>query len=423
MNEIPAISVVIPTYGRPALVLKALQSVLAQAFDGSFDVHVVDDGGQDDTGAALKALDDPRVHYHWINHGGPAAARNHGVGQSRAPLIAFLDSDTLAQPGWLQAGYDALKAQPALLGIEGRVERAQQYPATPFHRSGRKSSLAGAGSPAMSSIRRDGFLALGGFDQRFTEPCREDSEFAFRAEEAGQRMGFAPQALVRHPVREVGPWRQIHHAREGRFEALIERQHPQAYRRHFKWLDGPPDACLLRGPLPGAVVGAFFAAAGGLVPGLGRHRRALCLVPQAPGGLAGPIAALAQREEELLAPYPSALGLGRLGLPALSPGAGQTGTEDRAAGFDTGTVLALIVVAALYLFSRTPFYTQPLIGEEGIFAQILAASPPDPNYLLAARVNGANIYEAPRHPGPSTPSTRGWAGPCAAWGPRRCLRR
>lgn len=234
-----SVSVIIPTYGRPALACAAAQSALAQALPNSqgFEVIVVDDGGQDGTREALSALGDPRLRCLWVEHGGPAAARNAGARLAQAPLLAFLDSDTLAQPGWLAAGVGALAADADLFGVEGQVLPDRERPLTPFSEA--VTNLRGGRWLSCNLfVRRDEFLALGGFDERFTEPCREDSEFAFRSLAAGKRWIFEPTAVVKHPVRQVPARRAFHHAREGRFEALIERRHPQAYRRHFKALDG-----------------------------------------------------------------------------------------------------------------------------------------------------------------------------------------
>lgn len=233
-----AIAVVIPTYGRPALAAAAAASALAQNLpQGAFEVIVVDDGGQDATREALEALGDPRLRYQWIAHAGPATARNAGAKLSRAPILAFLDSDTLAQPGWLAAGLQRLAAEPGLFGVEGLVEPDSAREATPFTEA--VSNLTGGRWLSCNLfVRREAFLQLGGFDERFTEPCREDSEFAFRVLQSGQAFAFEPAAAVSHPVREVAPARAFHHAREGRFEALIERRHPGAYRRHFKAMDG-----------------------------------------------------------------------------------------------------------------------------------------------------------------------------------------
>lgn len=237
MSAAASVSVVIPTFGRAALACAAARSALEQDLTEGLEVLVVDDGGEDGTGAALAALGDPRLRCLRIEHAGPAAARNAGARAAGAPVLAFLDSDTLARPGWLAAGLARLRAEPGLFGVEGRVEPAAAGELTPF--SEQVSNLQGGRWLSCNLfVRRQAFLELGGFDERFTEPCREDSEFAFRAQGAGLRIAFEPSAVVVHPVRRVGAGRWLHHAREGRFEALIERRHPQAYRRHFKLLDG-----------------------------------------------------------------------------------------------------------------------------------------------------------------------------------------
>ncbi len=86
------VSVIIPTYNRRTLVLRALGSVLEQTFKDS-EILVVDDGSTDDTLEALKDFSQKvRVIRHERNLG-VSAARNTGVRASTAPLVAFLDSD------------------------------------------------------------------------------------------------------------------------------------------------------------------------------------------------------------------------------------------------------------------------------------------------------------------------------------------
>lgn len=89
----PAISVVIPAYNRGKQIIDCVQSVLDQDFS-DFEVLVVDDGSSDDTAGIVEAIDDSRVRC--LRQGtnrGVCAARNRGVLEARAPLIAFLDSD------------------------------------------------------------------------------------------------------------------------------------------------------------------------------------------------------------------------------------------------------------------------------------------------------------------------------------------
>lgn len=89
--SVSAVSVVIPTYNRAALVVRAVQSALAAVEDGD-EIIVVDDGSTDNT-AELLAPFRSRIEYVRAPQGGAGKARNLGVRASRNPLVAFLDSD------------------------------------------------------------------------------------------------------------------------------------------------------------------------------------------------------------------------------------------------------------------------------------------------------------------------------------------
>jgi hypothetical protein len=65
---------------------------------------------------------------------------------------------------------------------------------------------------------------------------------------------------------------------------------------------------------------------------------------------------------------------------------------------DWKSLLAILGLLVLYLASRAPFFMQPLLGEEGIFAHLMAASPAGPDYGLLARVKGEALREPLRHP-------------------------
>ena len=89
----PVVSVVIPTYNRAELVLRAINSVLGQTYQ-NLEIVVVDDYSQDNTEEVVTAIKDKRINYHRhdSNQGG-SAARNTGIEQARGQYIAFLDSD------------------------------------------------------------------------------------------------------------------------------------------------------------------------------------------------------------------------------------------------------------------------------------------------------------------------------------------
>jgi glycosyltransferase involved in cell wall biosynthesis len=106
----PEVSVIIPTYNRRAMLLEAIDSVLAQSFN-AFELIVIDDGSTDGTLEDLTRLGE-KIRLSRIDHRGPAAARNCGVALARAPLLAFLDSDDLWAPTKLERQLAFMRANP-----------------------------------------------------------------------------------------------------------------------------------------------------------------------------------------------------------------------------------------------------------------------------------------------------------------------
>ncbi len=91
---LPDVSVIIPTFNRARKVARSISSVLDQTFT-NYEIIIVDDGSSDGTANSLaqfkhnskiKCLSHPK-------NLGVSAARNNGIMASRAPLLAFLDSD------------------------------------------------------------------------------------------------------------------------------------------------------------------------------------------------------------------------------------------------------------------------------------------------------------------------------------------
>src|SRR4051794_39486521 len=89
-----------------------LESLRAQTVDPSrFEIVIVDDASDDDTPQLLSREAErwgPRLHVIRRDRSeGPAVARNTGWRAAGAPLVAFIDDDCVASPGWLEAGLEA----------------------------------------------------------------------------------------------------------------------------------------------------------------------------------------------------------------------------------------------------------------------------------------------------------------------------
>lgn len=94
MNDnVPLVSVILPTYNRAYIIDRAIKSVLDQTFT-YLELIVVDDGSTDNTEEVVNSFKDPRIRFlcHETNRGA-SAARNTGIKASVGEYIAFNDSD------------------------------------------------------------------------------------------------------------------------------------------------------------------------------------------------------------------------------------------------------------------------------------------------------------------------------------------
>ncbi|MGB3209616.1 MAG: glycosyltransferase [Desulforhopalus sp.] len=90
---IPQVSIVVTCYNYGQFVTECLDSVQNQSFS-DFEVLVVDDGSTDNSEEQiLPFLKDKRFRYIQQKNGGQANAKNRGINESKAELIAFLDAD------------------------------------------------------------------------------------------------------------------------------------------------------------------------------------------------------------------------------------------------------------------------------------------------------------------------------------------
>ena len=230
------VTVVVPVRDRAAALDRCL-TALPEA-----RVVVVDDGSRDAGAVAAVCRRHGARLIRRHTPGGPAAARNAALDDVSTELVAFLDSDCVPEPGWLELLAGAL-ADPRVAAAAPRVRPADPDPERGPARVGPVARFAAARSPldmgdAPAAVRPGARIAyvptaallvrraaLGaGFDSGLRHG--EDVDLVWRMHDAGWRIRYEPAATVRHA--EPDRWRELmaRRYRYGTAAGPLARRHP-----------------------------------------------------------------------------------------------------------------------------------------------------------------------------------------------------
>lgn len=110
----PLISILMPTYNRKEWLGKAIVSVLAQTYP-AWELIIIDDGSESPMEEILESLQDPRIHYHRIEHlGRPGAVRNVALSMAKGEFVFRLDDDDEMDPACLEKMISYFRETPEL---------------------------------------------------------------------------------------------------------------------------------------------------------------------------------------------------------------------------------------------------------------------------------------------------------------------
>lgn len=200
----PIISVIIPTYNRPAYLRQCLKSLAKQSADPSaFEVIVVNDGGTDVSDVILDLSSISGLRLINQQNAGPAAARNHGARLASGEFLAFLDDDCTPLPDWIASILNHATVGILIGGkVINRLENNLYAEACQTLIDFLYLHLAGSSDLFFTSnnlvIARDDFQRIGGFDTGFRTSAGEDRELCIRAERRGLKLIHIPDIRIGH---------------------------------------------------------------------------------------------------------------------------------------------------------------------------------------------------------------------------------
>jgi len=204
----PKISVIIPEYNYPKFLFYTLDSLQKQSFK-DYETILVDDYSVKKPSFNLNIIKNKRLK-------GPAGARNTGILNARADIIAFIDSDCYADKDWLKNIYKNVKQESILMGkikipkssLLGDSISMLGFPAggnLGFENVWKvdKENYTDHISSCNFAIKKSLFKKYGLFDESFPIAGAEDSEFSWRLNQKGEKIKYCEDMLVWHEPRKT----------------------------------------------------------------------------------------------------------------------------------------------------------------------------------------------------------------------------
>jgi GT2 family glycosyltransferase len=227
-GELPPMTVVVCTRNRPDSVLVTLRRIAALRYP-AFEVVVVDNAPSSDAtkeAVARNLGDDLRFRYVREPRPGLSRARNRGLAEATADIVAFTDDDVLVDPWWLTGIARGLRAATGVACVTGLIATAELENAAQLYFHLREEwgascerrvfdltenrddsplypySAGVFGAGANFAVSRTVMTEIGGFNEALGAGTPsgggEDLNMFMRIVLAGHRLVYEPSAVVSH---------------------------------------------------------------------------------------------------------------------------------------------------------------------------------------------------------------------------------
>jgi GT2 family glycosyltransferase len=218
LDEVVDVSIIVPVYNKWALTRACLTSVVQTSVGSGvrYEIILADDGSSDETVDAAQIFPGLRIARTSSNMGFLRNC-NNAAKHARGHYLLLLNNDTVVLPGWLEALFRTIEADPSAAIVGSKL----LYPDGVIQEAGGVLFSDGSGMNAGRGAQRDDpqvnlarevdyisgasilirasfWSAVGGFDERYKNAYCEDSDLAMSARSMGLRVLYEPHSEVIH---------------------------------------------------------------------------------------------------------------------------------------------------------------------------------------------------------------------------------
>jgi glycosyltransferase involved in cell wall biosynthesis len=231
----PRISVLMPCFNHGAFIGEAIESVLAQTLQ-DFEIIVVDDGSTEAlTRQILSQLTTAKTRVLKTENRGLPAARNYAAHHASGEFFCAVDADDKLAATWFEKAVNVLDERPAIAFVSHWLETfGDEHWTWKPDRCDLPSLLARNAVNGAALVRRNGFEAVGGYDESMRDGC-EDWDFWLRLVEYGFEGTIIPEVLFHYRRRADSMSREmLDQERYRRPLDVLITKHETAYRAHLR---------------------------------------------------------------------------------------------------------------------------------------------------------------------------------------------